>query len=203
MKPRFVVVVVRHGETAWSITGQHTGRSDIPLTRRGEHEARLLRTRLRGASFATVLTSPLQRAGRTCELAGFGAVAVVEPALAEWSYGEYEGRRTAEIHQARAGWDLFRDGCPGGESLDDVRARADRLIVSLRESTGDVLMFAHRDILRILAVRWAGLPADAARALEFSTGSLGTLGFERGSGRPVIVHWNDVRHLEVEEADGR
>ena len=197
------IVLVRHGETAWSITGQHTGRTDLPLTERGERESGRLEARLRGASFMRVLTSPLQRARRTCELAGFGAVATVEPELAEWSYGQYEGRRTAEIRQARPGWDLFRDGCPGGEALEDVRARADRLVLDIRQGAGDVLLFAHRDILRILAVRWAGLPAEAAQALEFSPACLGTLGFERGSSRPVILHWNDDRHLEAGEADGR
>jgi probable phosphoglycerate mutase len=197
------VVLVRHGETAWSVTGQHTGRTDLPLTERGEQEAALLEARLRGGHFAKVLTSPLQRARRTSELAGFGAVAVVEPDLAEWSYGQYEGLSTAGIQHARPGWDLFRDGCPGGETLDDVCARAERLIVGIRESAGDVLLFAHRDILRVLAVRWVGLPAAAAQTLQFATASLGIVGYEHGSGRPVIMHWNDDRHFADGEAAAR
>ena len=196
MPPR--VVLVRHGETAWTLTGQHTGRTDLPLSERGEREAVRLEGRLRGASFAMVLTSPLQRARRTSELAGFGSIAVVEPELAEWSYGQYEGRRTAEIHGSRPGWDLFRDGCPGGETLDDVRERADRLVARLRQGAGDVLLFAHQDILRVLAVRWVGLPAAAAQTLVLATASVSTLGFEHGCDRPVILHWNDDRHLAGE-----
>ncbi len=201
MPPR--VVLVRHGETAWTLTGQHTGRTDLPPSERGEREAGRLERRLRGAGFVKVLISPLQRARRTSKLAGFGPIAVVEPDLAEWCYGQYEGRRTAEIHETRPGRDLFRDGCPEGENLDDVCARADRLIARFRQSAADVLLFAHQDILRVLAVRWVGLPAAAAQALVLATASVSTLGFEHGCDRPVILHWNDDRHLVGDEGADR
>ncbi len=200
------IVLVRHGETAWSLSGQHTGRSDIPLTSRGERNARRLAARLKGASFEWVLTSPLQRARRTSELAGFGALATIEPDLAEWDYGRYEGRRTVEIRHERPDWDLFRDGCPEGESLEDVGARADRLIARIRECEGDVLLFGHRDILRILAVRWLGLPALVAQRLRLSTASWSAIGFDPALGQPTLDHWNDDRHLaddDVPAAPGR
>src|ERR1700730_1179487 len=133
-----VVYLARHGETAWSLTGQHTGLTDLPLTERGERNARRLGQRLQGVLFAKVWTSPLQRAARTCELAGFGAVATVDPDLVEWDYGEYEGRRTAEIRADRPGWELFRDGCPGGETPHQVSARADRVVSRVRAVAGDV-----------------------------------------------------------------
>ena len=157
------VYLARHGETAWTISKQHTGVTDLPLTANGERNARQLGERLKGLNFAEVLTSPLQRARRTCELAGFGSVASVDPDLAEWNYGAYEGRRTAEIRQERPDWDLFRDGCPGGESLEQVSARADRAIQRVRAVNGDVLLFAHAHILRVLAARWLGLPGSGAR----------------------------------------
>ena len=136
-----VIYLARHGETAWSLSGQHTGLTDLPLTERGERNARALGERLRGLTFAKVLTSPLQRAARTCELAGFGAVAEIDPDLVEWDYGQYEGRRTAEIHAERPDWQLFRDGCPGGESPDQIGARADRVVSRVRAVEGDVLFF--------------------------------------------------------------
>src|SRR5690349_12556711 len=137
-----VVYLARHGETAWTLSGQHTGLTDLPLTERGERNARRLAERLRGVTFATVLTSPLQRTTRTCELAGFGAVAEIDRDLLEWNYGAYEGRRTADIHRERPDWQLFRDGCPGGESPDEVGARADRVVTRVRAVTGDVLLFS-------------------------------------------------------------
>lgn len=153
------VYLVRHGETAWTISGQHTGRTDIPLAERGEHAAQELRARLQGLSFAKVFTSPLQRARRTGELAGFGECAEIDPDLIEWDYGDYEGRRTSDIRAERPGWRLFDDGCPGGETLMEVSGRADRVIARVRALGGDVLVFAHRDILRILIARWIALPA--------------------------------------------
>jgi broad specificity phosphatase PhoE len=157
-----VVYLARHGETAWNLSGQHTGRTDLPLTERGERNARALGERLRGLIFAKVLTSPLQRAMRTCELAGFGSAAEIDPDLVEWDYGEYEGRRTAEIHSKRPDWDLFRDGCLGGESPDQVAERANLVIERVRHIDGDVLLFSSGRFLRVLAARWLGLQAAAA-----------------------------------------
>ena len=143
-----VVYLARHGETEWTLSGQHTGLTDLPLTERGERNARRLEERLRGLSFAKVFTSPLQRARRTCELAGFGAVAETDPDLVEWNYGEYEGRRTADIHRERPDWQIFRDGCPGGESPDHVGARADGVIKGVRAIEDNVLLFSSGHFLR-------------------------------------------------------
>jgi broad specificity phosphatase PhoE len=149
--------IVRHGETAWSLANQHTGLADPPLIEPGERNARHLAEALRGRLFGHVFASPLQRARRTCELAGFGAQAEVDPDLLEWNYGEYQSLRSAEIHAERPGWELFRDGCPGGESADDVGARADRVVNRVRRLQQDVLIFSSRDFLRVLAARWLGL----------------------------------------------
>jgi broad specificity phosphatase PhoE len=189
------VYLARHGETAWTITGQHTGRTDIALTARGECNARSLAQRLMGAVFARVLTSPLSRALRTCELAGFGGQAEIDADLQEWDYGQYEGRRTADIRQARPGWDLFRDGCPGGESVEVVGARADRVMVRLRGVEGNVLVFSHGHFLRVLAARWLGLPAGAARHFVLSTAALSILGYEHTRDEPAMRLWNDDRHV--------
>jgi probable phosphoglycerate mutase len=186
------VCLVRHGETAWTITGQHTGHSDISLTARGEDEARALNARLRKLRFSDVFTSPLQRASRTCELAGFGAVAAVDPALREWDYGDYEGRRTAEIRVERPTWQLFVDGCPLGESVADVGARADRMIARIRHCTGNVLLFAHRDIFRVVAARWLDLPPGEGRRLYLDPGSLSILGYDHNVEEPVIRLWNSA-----------
>ena len=156
--------LARHGETAWSLSGRHTGRTDIPLTERGEDNARRLRGRLEGITFTEVLVSPLQRARRTCELAGFAAVATVIPDLVEWDYGDYEGRLTSDIRRERPGWYLFRDGCPGGESLAEVSARADRVIARLRADAGRILVFGHGHFFRILAARWMGLTCGGREA---------------------------------------
>src|SRR5688572_12446986 len=164
-----VIYLARHGETEWSVSGQHTGRTDIPLTTRGERNAESLGQRLSGATFAKVLTSPLSRASRTCELAGFGAGAEADPDLQEWDYGRYEGRRTADIRKERPGWYLFSDGCPGGESVEAVGARADRVVSRLRSIEGNILVFSHGHILRVLAARWLGLPAGEARLFLLST----------------------------------
>ena len=188
------VYLVRHGETAWTISGQHTGRSDIPLTEQGERDAQALRAQLQGASFANVFTSPLQRARRTAELAGFGESAQPDPDLMEWHYGAYEGRRTADIRAERPGWRLLKDGCPDGEMLAEVSARADRVVGRIRALKSDVLVFAHRDILRILTVRWLGLPAVEARHFDLTTASVSILGYDHDLDEPVIRLWNDARH---------
>jgi probable phosphoglycerate mutase len=197
-EPLPVIYVARHGETAWSLSGQHTGLTDLPLTERGERNARRLGERLKGLSFAKVFTSPLQRAARTCELAGFGAAAEIDRDLLEWNYGEYEGRRTAEILAERPGWQLFRDGCPGGESPDQIGARADRVVSRLRAVQGDVLLFSSGHFLRVLAARWLGLEPGAGRYFLLSTASLGTLAYEHNNrSEPVIRLWNDTRHVET------
>jgi probable phosphoglycerate mutase len=192
-----VVYLARHGETAWSLSGQHTGRTDLPLTERGERNARALGERLRGMTFAKVLTSPLQRAVRTCELAGFGAVAEIDPDLVEWDYGEYEGRRTAEIHSERPDWQLFRDGCPGGESPEQIGARADRVVERVRDVKGDVLVFSSGHFLRVFGARWLGLDAAGGRYLLLSTASLSALSYEHNLAEPVIRLWNETRHVET------
>jgi broad specificity phosphatase PhoE len=192
-----VIYLARHGETAWSLTGQHTGLTDLPLTERGEQNARALGERLVGLSFAKVFTSPLQRAARTCELTGFGDVAAVDRDLLEWNYGQYEGRRTAEIHAERPDWQLFRDGCPGGESPDQVGARADRALSRLRAVQGDVLLFSSGHFLRVLAARWLGLEPAAGRFFLLSTASLSALGYEHNLSQPVIRLWDDTRHVNT------
>ncbi|HEY7155695.1 MAG TPA: histidine phosphatase family protein [Gemmataceae bacterium] len=190
------IYLARHGETEWSLSGQHTGVTDIPLTERGERNARSLGERLKGISFIKVLTSPLQRAQRTCELAGFGDRSEVDSDLVEWNYGEYEGKRTADIRKERPDWYLFRDGCPGGESPDAVGQRADRVLERLRAAGGNVLVFSHGHILRVLGARWLGLSAPDARLLLLTTASLSVLGYEHNLGEPVLRLWNDDRHVQ-------
>jgi probable phosphoglycerate mutase len=193
-----IVYLARHGETAWSLTGQHTGLTDLPLTERGERNAGQLGERLRGLTFARVYTSPLQRARRTCELAGFGAVAEVDPDLVEWDYGQYEGRRTAEIRVERPGWLLFRDGCPGGESPAQASARADRVVSRLRAVQGDVLLFSSGHFIRVLVTRWIDLEVTAnARRFMLSTASLSAVGYENERSRPVIRLWNETNHVRA------
>ena len=191
------IYLARHGETEWSMTGQHTGLTDLPLTARGEDNARALGERLRGLHFAKVFTSPLQRARRTCELAGFGSNAEVDPELVEWDYGDYEGRRSVDIHKERPGWNLFRNGCPHGESIQDVAARVERVIARLRETKGNVLVFGHRHCLSVVGACWVGLPPVEARVLMLSTGSLSIVGYEHTTGEPVICLWNDDRHISL------
>ena len=190
-----IVYLARHGETAWTLTGQHTGLTDLPLTERGERNARRLEERLRGVTFAKVFTSPLQRATRTCELAGFGAVAEIDRDLLEWNYGEYEGRLTTDIHRERPDWQLFRDGCPGGESPKEVGARADRAVKRMRGVKGDVLLFSSGHFLRVLAARWLGLEAAMGQYFLLSTASLSALGYEHNLSAPVIRLWDDTRHV--------
>jgi len=187
--------IARHGETAWSLSGQHTGLTDLPLTERGQSNARRLGNQLRGRSFAHVFTSPLQRARRTCELAGFGAEAEVDRDLLEWNYGDYEGLRTAEIHAKRPGWELFRDGCPGGESAGEVGARADRMVDRVRALRQEVLIFSSGHFLRVLAARWLGLEPEAGKYFLLSTASLSALSYEHDLTQPVIKFWNDLHHV--------
>jgi probable phosphoglycerate mutase len=197
-EPLPVIYLARHGETAWSLSGQHTGLTDLPLTERGERNARRLGERLKGLSFTRVFTSPLQRAFKTCELAGFGAAAEVDRDLLEWNYGAYEGRRTAEILAERPDWQLFRDGCPGGESPEQIGARADRVVSRLRTLQGDVLLFSSGHFLRVLAARWLGLEPGGGRYFLLSTASLGTLAYEHNNlSEPIIRLWNDTRHVET------
>ncbi len=181
--------LVRHGETAWSLSGQHSGRADLALTARGREEARGLRASLARLVVSQVLASPLLRARQTAEEAGFGARVEVDDDLMEWDCGAYEGRRTAEIRSERPGWKMFADGCPGGESARDVGERADRVITRMRAVQGDVLVFAHRDLLRVLAARWLGLDAAQGRLLQLSTASLSVLGYDHGVDEPVILGW--------------
>jgi probable phosphoglycerate mutase len=195
-EPLPVLYLLRHGETAWTLSGQHTGRTDLPLTPHGEAAARRLGERLQGRLFAKVLTSPSQRARRTCELAGFGEAAEIEPDLAEWDYGQYEGRRTVEIHAERPDWQLFRDGCPGGEMAQQVGARADRAIARIRSVRGDVLAVSSAHILRVLTARWLGLEPAGGRFLVLGTASLSLLGYEHNLKEPAIRLWNDARPVE-------
>ena len=184
------VCLVRHGETAWSASGQHTGRTDIPLTDRGEEAARALQVRLAEMSFSDVFTSPLQRARRTCELAGFGALAKADPDLVEWGYGEYEGRRTAEILAADPTWRPFEAGYPGGETAADVGVRADRIISRARACSGNVLLFGHRDMFRILAARWLQFAPIEGRRFYLDTGGISVLGYDHNLNEPAVRLWN-------------
>ena len=182
------VYVVRHGETEWSLSGQHTGVTDIPLTENGRAAARFLQPVLGKESFALVLTSPLHRARETCELAGFGNRAHIEPDLMEWNYGEYEGLTPQQIHARRQGWMIFRDGCPGGESSEQVGARVDRIIAKANATGGNVALFAHGHIFRVLAARWIGLSARAGQHFLLDTATLNVLGYYRDT--PALKIWN-------------
>ena len=195
MSEIFSIYLARHGETAWSVTGQHTGVTDLPLTERGERNAARLRERLAGLVFAKVLTSPSQRAARTCELAGFGAVAEVDRDLVEWNYGDYEGLRTSEIHAKRPDWQLFRDGCPNGESPQQIGTRADRVVNRVRAIKGNVLIFSSGHFLRVFAARWLGLEPAAGKYLMLNTASLSALSYEHELSHPAIRFWNDTRHV--------
>ena len=190
-----VVYLARHGETAWTISGQHTGLTDLPLTPVGENNAKKLGHALKGLSFARVFSSPLRRASQTCELAGFRASVEFLHDLVEWDYGKYEGRTSAEILAERPDWELFRDGCPGGESPEQVAARADRVVDLVRSVPGNVLLFSSGHFLRMLAARWVGIDIVDARSLMLSTASLSVLGYEGSLARPAIRLWNDTHHL--------
>ena len=181
------IVLVRHGETEWSRDGKHTGNTDVPLTERGREQAQALGVALGGRSFARVLTSPLSRAAETARLAGFGD-AERRDELREWDYGAYEGRKTAEIREERPGWTLWADGVPNGETAAEVAARVDAVLAELRTVEGAALVFAHGHLLRVLAVRWIGLEAEAGRLLALDPATVGVLGYERET--PVIRVWN-------------
>lgn len=184
------IYLVRHGQTEWSLSGQHTGRTDLPLTAAGEEAARLLRPRLGDIPFHAVWTSPSQRAMTTCELAGFGVAHFVDPDLQEWDYGDYEGLTTKQILADRPGWRMFRDGCPRGENSSDVGARADLIIEKLRHTDGSVLIFSSSHFLRVLGARWLGLPPEHGANLVLGTTSVSVLGYEHDLTEPVIQHWN-------------
>lgn len=185
------IYLIRHGETSWSLTGQHTGRTDVPLTENGERQALHLRERLQGTTFTHMLTSPLQRARRTCELAGFGAAAQSEPDLMEWDYGAYEGKTTAAIREQQPDWNVFQRGCPGGESVEQVTQRVDHVLAMLRLQDGTVGVFSHGHLLRALAVRWIGLPLLAGRHFALDTASISILGHDpHAVSNPVISVWN-------------
>ena len=192
--------LVRHGETEWSTTGQHTGLTDLPLTLVGKLHARQLARVLVGPSFSLVLTSPLQRARETCRLAGFGEHAIVDSNLREWDYGAYEGRTTQQIRAQRPAWSLWRDGVPNGESIAQVGARAQEIVDRVLASSGDAIVFAHGHILRVVAACWLGLPADAGRLFALSPASVSILGSERDT--HVIIQWNttaiDSTHVHIE-----
>jgi broad specificity phosphatase PhoE len=191
-----VLYVARHGETAWSLSGQHTGRTNLPLTPNGERNAKRLGERLKRLRFAKVFASPLERAFRTCALAGFSASAEVDADLIEWDYGEYEGRTSAEIRAERPDWDLFKDGCPRGESAAQVAERADRVIERVRALADNVLVFSSGHFIRVLAARWLAIaPGCAGRHLLLSTASLSALGYEHSLSRPCIRLWNDDHHV--------
>jgi probable phosphoglycerate mutase len=182
------VYVVRHGETEWSLSGQHTGVTDIPLTENGRAVARRLKPILAEPSFTLVLSSPLSRARETCELAGLGAGAVLEPGLKEWNYGEYEGLTPKQIHAKAPGWMIFRDGCPGGETPAQVGARVDQVLTRVRAAPGDVALFAHGHAFRVLVARWIGLPPGAGQHFLLDTATLNVLGYYRDS--PAVKIWN-------------
>lgn len=185
------IFLIRHGETEWSLNGRHTGRTDLPLTENGEHRAANLRGLLQRITFTRVLTSPLKRASRTCELAGLGATARADPDLQEWDYGDYEGRTTADIRAVRPGWNVFQDGCPHGESVEQVSQRADRVLAGLRPAGGTVALFSHGQFLRALAVRWMELPVQVGQHLALDTASVSILGYEHHNAEiPAVCLWN-------------
>jgi probable phosphoglycerate mutase len=193
-----VLYLARHGQTAWTISGQYTGLTDLPLTEEGEEMARRLGERLKKINVGKAYTSPLRRAFRTCELSGFAAVAEVDRDLVEWDYGQYEGRRTVEILAERPDWVLFRDGCPGGESPSQVAARADRVVQRVRAINADVLLFTSGHFIRVLTARWLGLePSINSRYFMLSTASLSAVGYEHERTRPVIRLWNETDFLET------
>jgi probable phosphoglycerate mutase len=182
----------RHGETEWSLSGQHTGRTNLPLTAAGRGRAEALGRRLSGRTFARVLCSPLRRALETCQLAGYSDVAEIDPNLIEWDYGDYEGRRTIEIQKERPDWSLWRDGVPGGETIDQVAARTRDVLAAAESAEGDVALFAHGHVLRVLTACWLGLPPDAGRLFALGTAAVSVLGYEHET--HVIVKWNQDSH---------
>ncbi|MDB6027641.1 MAG: phosphoglycerate mutase [Verrucomicrobiales bacterium] len=189
MFPR--IYFIRHGETEWSLSGRHTSCTDIPLTTHGENQARELAQHLQNIRFVRVLTSPRQRARRTCELAGLGSVAKIESDLTEWDYGDYEGQRSVDILQVRPRWNLFRDGCPRGETPGQIAERTDRFITRLRALDGNIALFSHGHFGRVLAARWIGLTVSEAQHFLLDTASLSILGYEHNHDEsPIIALWN-------------
>jgi probable phosphoglycerate mutase len=186
------IYLVRHGETEWSLSGRHTGRSDIPLTSKGEEAARGVANRLYGQTFAAVWSSPSQRAMNTCALAGFGSGRIVKDNLAEWDYGAYEGLTSKQIHAQRPDWRLFRDGCPDGEAAADAGARADRIIGELRKANTRILVFSSSHFLRVLGARWLNLPPENGASFVLDTASISVLGYEHDLSEPVIRRWNQA-----------
>jgi broad specificity phosphatase PhoE len=185
------VYIVRHGETLWSLSGQHTGHTDLELTPNGRQQALRLAPALEHLAFMQVLTSPMRRARETCRLAGLEAQAQVESELGEWDYGAYEGRRTVDIRAERPGWDIWRDGCPDGETPAQVAARADRVVARLRAMDGSVILFSHGQFSRVLAARWVGLGAEGGRHFALDPATISVLGFEaHDPARPVLSSWN-------------
>ncbi len=182
--------LARHGQTEWSLTGQHTGRTDIALTAQGEEQARMLGQRLKEFTFTNVFTSPLQRASKTCEIAGYGEVAIRDDDLMEWHYGDHEGKRSAEIRAIDEDWLLFRDGAPNGETPEQVRVRVDRFIHRVRQLEGDTLAFAHGHLLRIVATRWVGLPIESSGIFTLDTATMSILGYDHNLDEPVVRVWN-------------
>lgn len=189
------IYLARHGETAWALSGQHTGLTDIPLTERGERNARGLGERLEGITIDQGFTSPLIRASRTAELAGLGDLAKPDPELVEWDYGDYEGMKSVDIRARNPGWDLFRDGAPGGESVEEVGARADRVIARLRKLEGRTILFGHGHFTRVVATRWLGLPVRDAKLFALGTASLSILGYDHNLQEPVLRLWNASKHV--------
>jgi len=190
-----IIVLARHGATEWSALGRHTGRTDIPLTADGERDGRLLAKRLAGFSFGQVLTSPLARARTTCEIAGYGDRAVLEPDLMEWDYGRYEGRTAAQIREEHPGWIVFNDGASGGESVAQAIERADRIVAKLRAAQENVLVFSHGHFLRLLTVRWLGMPTILGARMMLGTAAVCQLGYNHGLDEPSLHLWNDDRHI--------
>ncbi len=186
------ITIVRHGETEWTKSRKHTGRTDIPLTPAGEAAARKLGDRLGGKMFSTVWSSPSSRASATCALAGFEARRGIDPDLAEWDYGAYEGLTTREILETRPDWSLFRDGCPDGEGAADVGSRADSIIGRIAWTDGNVLIFSSAHVLRVLAARWLGLPPERGASFVLDTASISILGYEHDPSKPVIRAWNET-----------
>ena len=197
-----IIVIVRHGETEWSASGRHTGRTDVPLTPRGVRDAGRLAVRLRESPTSWTIASPLQRASRTAELTGFGH-AEIDPDLVEWDYGEYEGLTTAAIRERRPGWQLFRDGCPGGETAADVGVRADRVIAKLRARNGDAMLFSSGHFLRVLAARWLGLGPEGGRMFILGTAAVCKLGYDHDLAEPCVRLWNDTAHLRTDSSPER
>ncbi|HVA92931.1 MAG TPA: histidine phosphatase family protein [Chloroflexota bacterium] len=187
------VILVRHGATEWSVSGKHTGRTDLPLTAEGRRMAALAGKKLAEFHFSLVLTSPLQRARETCILAGYGGQAETRPDLMEWDYGAYEGLTTADIHKERPTWNLWRDGAPAGETAEMVGERTDRVIAEARSAGGDVALFAHGHLLRVLCARWLDLAPSDGRLFALDTAAISMLGYERD--QAVISHWNQAGHL--------